>query len=416
MAALPVPSRAARGAEHDRPAEVREIPIGMRRAAAWSWRMLLVLAFATVVVYGLTKVATLLIPVLVALLVNSLMHPFASLIQNRLKVGRGLASGIALILLLVVVTGMFVFAGQQLVQQWPTIADKAVEGFDQALQWVTSTLHVGDNAVTEWTNKGIAEIKKNSGSIASGALAGVSTAGTVVTGILIALFTLFFLMKDGAQIWQWALRLMPRDARPATDRSFTRGWASLAGYMRTQVIVAAVDAVGIALGMVCVGLGGYAVPIWMIVFLMSFIPLVGAIVSGAVAILLALVLKGWVVALIMVGVVIAVQQIEGNVLQPFLMGKAVSLHPLAVFLGVAFGSMVAGIPGALFAIPVIAFANATILSLAGGGVEVDAALDDAAAVTDDEAADARSAASEPTDGVEGRTAPDRAADAHDPRG
>lgn len=199
--------------------------------------------------------------------------------------------------------------------------------------------------------------------------------GNVATGIVICLFTLFFLLSSGTAIWRWVVGLLPPDARIPTHEAFRRGWKALSAYVRTQILVAAVDAVGIALGMVVLGLGSYAVPIWLLVFLFSFIPLVGAIASGAIAVLLVLVLNNWVSALIMLGIVLAVQQIEGNVLQPFLMGKAVEMHPLAVFLGVAAGAMLAGIPGALFAIPLIAFVNATMLYVVGRDPSPELGLD-----------------------------------------
>src|SRR5699024_6945736 len=161
--------------------------------------------------------------------------------------------------------------------------------------------------------------------------------------------------------------------------AFRRGWKALSAYIRTQILVAGVDATGIAIGMIGLGLGSYAVPIWLLVFLFSFIPLVGAIVSGAIAVLLVLVLNSWVGALIMLAIVLAVQQLEGNVLQPFLMGKAVELHPLAVFLGVAAGAVVARFAGALFSIPLMAFVDATLLYVVGRDPSPDLGQDEAGA-------------------------------------
>ena len=214
-------------------------------------------------------------------------------------------------------------------------------------------------------DEGLEQLQQYSGQLVSGALSTAAVLGNVVTGIVICLFTLFFLLAGGAGIWRWVVGLLPPAARVPTHEAFRRGWKALSAYMRTQILVAAVDAFGIAIGMVALGLGSYAVPIWLLVFLFSFVPLVGAIASGAIAVLLVLVLNNWVGAVIMLAIVLVVQQVEGNVLQPFLMGKAVELHPLAVFLGVAGGAMVAGIPGALFAIPLLAFLNATLLYVVG---------------------------------------------------
>lgn len=347
------------------PQEVAEIPIGVRRAAAWSWRVLLVIALIVVIARALGALMTLVVPVFVAVLLAALMSPFVTWLTRRTPLGQGLAAAIALVGLILVVAGMLTLAGRSLFAQWGDIQSQAVAGFDQLTTFVTDTLQIGTPTINRALDELTAKLQENAGSIASGALTGVSTVGTAVTGIVICLFTLFFLLSGGSGVWRWVVGLLPPAARPSTHEAFRRGWKALSAYMRTQVLVAAVDATGIALGMVFLGLAGYAVPVWLLVFLFSFVPLVGAIVSGAVAVLIVLVLKGWVFALIMLGVVLLVQQIEGNVLQPLLMGKAVELHPLAVFLGVAAGSMVAGIPGALFAIPVIAFVNATMLYLSG---------------------------------------------------
>src|SRR5690606_10655687 len=194
--------------------------------------------------------------------------------------------------------------------------------------------------------EGLEQLQQYSGQLVSGAVTTAAALGNIGTGLVVALFTLFFMLSGGAGIWRWAVGLMPPAARVPTHEAFRRGWKALSAYIRTQILVAGVDATGIAIGMVALGLGSYAVPIWLLVFLFSFVPLVGAIVSGAIAVLLVLVLNSWVGAIIMLAIVLVVQQVEGNVLQPFLMGKAVELHPLAVFLGVAGGAMIAGIPGA----------------------------------------------------------------------
>lgn len=360
--------RRAHRAPNDEPAlprEVGEIPIGVRRAAAWSWRILLIIALIALVVRALSTVMTLVVPVLVAVLLTALLNPLVSFLTRRTFLGRTAAAGVALLALILVVAGMLTLAGRSLFTQFADIQQQAVAGFEKLTDFVTQKLQINTPTIDAAVEQVTAKVQENSGTIVSGALTGVSTIGTFVTGLVICLFTLFFLMAGGRGIWHWFVGLMPPAARPVTHQAFRRGWKALTAYMNTQVLVAAVDATGIALGMVFLGQAGYAVPVWLLVFLFSFVPLVGAIVSGAVAVLIVLVLEGWVAALIMLGVVLLVQQIEGNVLQPLLMGKAVELHPLAVFLGVALGSMVAGIPGALFAIPLIAFVNSTMLYIAG---------------------------------------------------
>lgn len=360
------------------PQEVAEIPIGVRRLAAWSWRLILIGFALALILWLVSKVTGLVIPVLIAVLLAAMLSPLVDLLTRYTFLGRTASSAIALLGLIVVVVGMFTLAGRQLIAQIGDIQDKAVGGFQKVADWATSTFQIDDTmthkAITELQSK----LQENADSLASGAVSTAAALGTIATGLVITLFTLFFLLAGGSGIWRWIVGLLPPAARVSTHEAFRRGWKALSAYVRTQILVAAIDATGIGIGMVALGLGSYAVPIWLLVFLFSFIPLVGAIASGAIAILLVLVLKSWVLAIVMLGIVLLVQQVESNLLQPLIMGKAVSLHPLAVFLGVALGAMVAGIAGALFAIPLVAFVNATMLYFTGRDPSPDLGVDTAA--------------------------------------
>ncbi|MDN6398972.1 MAG: AI-2E family transporter [Brachybacterium sp.] len=359
--------------------EVEEIPIGVRRAASWSWRLIVVVAASALILWGLLQITTIVIPVVIAILLAALLTPVVKVLTRYTFLGRGAASGVALLGLLLVISGMFTLAGRQLVAQFADIQEKAVTGFQDLLDWATSTFQIDDPMINSAIDEGLQQLEQYSGQLVSGAVSTAAVLGNLATGVVVALFTLFFLLSGGAGIWRWVVGLLPPAARVPTHEAFRRGWKALSAYMRTQILVAAVDAFGIAIGMIGLGLGSYAVPIWLLVFLFSFVPLVGAIASGAIAVLLVLVLNNWIGALIMLAIVLVVQQLESNILQPFLMGKAVELHPLAVFLGVAAGAMVAGIPGALFAIPLLAFVNATLLYVAGRDPSPDLGLDRASA-------------------------------------
>ncbi|MDN5900791.1 MAG: AI-2E family transporter, partial [Brachybacterium sp.] len=325
------------------------------------------------------QITTIVIPVVIAILLASLMTPVVKVLTRYTFLGRGAAAGIALLGLLLVISGMFTLAGRQLFAQFADIQEKAVTGFQGLVEWATSTFQIDTPMINSAIDEGVDQLQQYSGQLVSGAVSTAAVLGNVATGIVVALFTLFFLLSGGAGIWHWVVGLLPPAARVPTHEAFRRGWKALSAYMRTQILVAAVDAFGISIGMVALGLGSYAVPIWLLVFLFSFVPLVGAIVSGAIAVLLVLVLNNWVGAVIMLAIVLIVQQLESNVLQPFLMGKAVELHPLAVFLGVAGGVMIAGIAGALFAIPVLAFVNATLLYVVGRDPSPDLGHDRASA-------------------------------------
>lgn len=354
------------------------MPIGIRRAGAWAWRIIAVVIAAWLLWKVLAPITTIFIPVLIAVLLAAMLMPVVELLTRHTFLGRGAASAIALIGLLAVVAGMFVLAGRQLITTWPDIQERSVQGFLTIYEWAQTTFSIDAPMIDTAINEATARVQQNADELVSGALSTAAVFGNILTGVFISLFSLFFLLAGGPSIWRWGVGLLPAQARILTHESFRRGWKALSAYVRTQIIVAAVDAIGIALGMVGVGLGSYAVPIWLLVFLFSFIPLVGAIASGVVAVLLALVLKSWIAAAIMVGIVVLVQQIEGNVLQPILMGKAVEIHPLGVFLGVAVGASIGGIPGALFAIPLLAFVNATVLYMTARDPSPEMGLDHAA--------------------------------------
>jgi predicted PurR-regulated permease PerM len=183
-----------------------------------------------------------------------------------------------------------------------------------------------------------------------------------VAGALLTLFSLIFLLADGRRIWYWVLGFLPARAHAPIDWAGSAGWVAVGQYVRVQIFVAFVDAVGIGLGAALLGVP-LPIPIAILVFLGSFIPFLGAIVTGALAVFISLVYNGPINALAMLGVVILVQQIESHVLQPLVMGNAVKVHPLGVVLAVSTGALLAGIPGALFAVPLAAAGSAMVNAL-----------------------------------------------------
>jgi predicted PurR-regulated permease PerM len=203
-----------------------------------------------------------------------------------------------------------------------------------------------------------------------------TTIGHIIAGFFIVLFATFFFLADGHRIWAWVVRLFPGAARARADSSGRVAWLSLTQFVRATVIVALVDAIGIMVVAAILDVP-FVAAIGVLVFLGGFVPLVGATISGIVAVLVALVDQGPIVALIMLGGVIGVQQLEAHVLQPFLLGRMVSVHPLGVIVAIACGAYFAGIAGALVAVPLVAAVNAVVVYLSSspdepedGGVEV----------------------------------------------
>ena len=341
------------------------VPASVRAWAGWSWRALVILAALAVSLWLVAALKVIVVPVAVAILLTVLLSPVVVALQRYARLPRAAASGIALILLLGLVAGLLTLAGRSIVNGIAELWDQARDGVDQLTQWLsTGPLQLGTGDVDRYLGQLQDAVASSGQQIASGALSVGVTVGHVAAGTLIALFCTLFFLIDGRAIWAWLVGLLPRGSRERVHQAGRRGWVTLGAYTRTQILVAGVDAVGIGVGAAVLQLP-LAVPLAVLVFFGSFIPFVGAIVTGSIAVLVALVTQGWVSALIMLGVVLAVQQLEGHVLQPFLMGHAVSLHPVAVLLVVTSGSLVAGIIGALFAVPLAALLNTVVLYLHG---------------------------------------------------
>ena len=342
----------------------------VRIAAAWSWRVLLIIAGVGVIGWLLSHVTTVLIPVLLAALAAGLLSPAVRWLRSK-----GIPAALAAITvelgLILLVLGLLTLAGQQIIVGFAQLSSNMVAGFQQLMGMLEdSRLNISTDTINQWFSELGSTLQANSDAILSGAMTFGSTASNIVTGTVIALFVLLFFLMDGESIWLFLVKLFPRRARPAVNGAGRKGWISLAQYVRIQVFVAFVDAVGIGLGAFLLNVP-LALPIGVLVFLASFIPIVGAVLTGAVAVLVALVAVSPAIALAMLLVVLAVQQIESNILQPLVMGKAVSLHPVAVFLAVAAGSVLFGIIGALFAVPLMAILNTIIRYLAGRAWEHD---------------------------------------------
>lgn len=339
------------------------VPRGVDTAVAWSWR-LLVLA---VVGYGLWTLirylSPVVVPVAIAILITALAVPLVDLL-HRVGFPRGLAAAVVVVLGMVAVGGLLTLVGTQIGQQIEDLRVSVNEGLGQAQDW----LREGPLQLSQaQLDTGIVQLQeaiaRPDANVADQVASVGTTVGHVFAGFFITLFATIFLLYDGERIWCWTVRLFPRDARERVDGSGRVAWVSLTAFVRATIIVALVDAIGIAFSAWVLDVP-LVLAIGVLVFLGAFVPVVGAFLSGGVACLVALVDQGPITALIMFGAVVLVQQIESHLLQPFLMGRFVSLHPLAVILAIAIGVLVAGIVGALVAVPLTACGNAVVHYLA----------------------------------------------------
>lgn len=341
----------------------------LRLTAAWSWRILVILGLIAAVIVILTPIRTAVIATLLALLVAVLLTPFVAWLERKLKMGRTLAATIGFLLGILIIVGLFSLALKQLVVNMGPLVEQTLQGINELLNWIKQGPLGNANVeisefISDLQDDVLGFLKANSSLIATEALNLASSAVSMVAAGIVVFFALFFFLKDGRGMWIWFVRMLPEPARNPVNEAGIRGWVTLSSYVRTQVQVAAIDAVGIGLGAYFLGVP-LAIPITVLVFFFAFIPIVGAFASGAIAVFIALMNNGLSNALLMLLVVLLVQQIESNFLQPILMSHAVSLHPLAVVLVVTVGSMVAGVPGALFSVPLLAFVNSVTLYLHG---------------------------------------------------
>jgi predicted PurR-regulated permease PerM len=342
-----------------------QVPWGLDLAAAWGWRFLVIVAAGYVVFWAIGFFAVVVLPVVVALLITALVIPVVDGLQ-RVGLPRGLASILVVLGGIAFVGALLAFAGQQVANGANDLADQTVKGLDEIKHWLkTGPLHASDSQINDYISRTQKAITPSTeGGSILGRVTEVGTAlGHVLAAFFIVLFSTYFFLADGERIWAWVVRLAPRAGRRHVDSSGRVAWISLTQFVRATVIVAATDAIGIMIVAAVLGVP-FVLAIGVLVFLGAFIPMVGATVAGTVAVLVALVDQGPITALFMLGGVILVQQIEGHVLQPFLMGRWVSVHPLGVIIAIGCGVLVAGIPGALVAVPLAAAVNAVVQHLA----------------------------------------------------
>jgi predicted PurR-regulated permease PerM len=344
-----------------------QVPWALDLAAAWAWR-LIVIGIATYVLFrGIEYFAELTIPLLVAVLITALGAPFVAAME-RVGIPRKGGAGIVVLGGLLLVAGMLALAGQQVAGGANDLAASVSSGLGDLKDWLkTGPLHLSDHQIGDYIQKAqdrLAEQAK-SGKVLSQATHVGSALGHVLAGLFLVLFSSYFFLADGDRIWAWIVRLAPRAARSRVDSSGRVAWISLTQFVRATVIVAVTDAAGVMIAASVLRVQ-FVLAIGVLVFLGAFVPIVGAFVAGTVAVLVAFVDHGIVIALIMLACVVAVQQIESHVLQPFLMGRFVAIHPLGIIIAIAAGILLAGIPGALVAVPFAAAANAVVQHLAGG--------------------------------------------------
>lgn len=335
----------------------------VRKTAAWAWRLLVILAAVVALLWVVERLKVIVVPVALAVILAALLLPAVDWLDRR-GVPRGGAVALVLLSGLAVFGAILTFVVTQFVSGLPSLTEQVTRSIDNTTSWlIDGPLHLRPEQIDKAGDTAATALRDNQEKLTSGALSTAVTLTEIVTGALLMLFALIFLLYGGRNIYGYLTLIVPANSRARVRAAGRAGFGSLIGFVRATFLVALVDAVGIGTGLAVMGIP-LALPLASLVFLGAFIPLVGAVISGFLAVIVALLAKGLIYAMFTLGLIVAVQQLEAHVLQPLLMGRAVSIHPLAIVLALATGGVLGGIVGALLSVPVLAVLNSAIRVLA----------------------------------------------------
>lgn len=360
------------GARDDAARDDEAVDPIVRKAAAWAWRLLIIFAAIVALLWLAERLKVIVVPVALAVILTALMLPAVDWLDRR---GAPRGGAVALVLLtgFALFGGIMTFVVSQFVSGLPSLTEQVTRSIDNATAWlIEGPAHLSREQIDKAGDAAVKALRDNQEKLTSGALSTAATLTEIITGAFLVLFTLIFLLYGGRNIYAYLTQIVPARTRQRVRDAGRAGFRSLIGYVRATFLVALVDAIGIGTGLAIMGVP-LALPLASLVFLGAFIPLVGAFVSGFLAVVVALLAKGPIYALITIGLIVAVQQLEAHVLQPLLMGRAVSIHPLAIVLAIATGGVLAGIVGALLSVPVLAFLNNAIRVLVAPNPDVEEA-------------------------------------------
>jgi predicted PurR-regulated permease PerM len=317
---------------------------------------LVILTALVALLWVIKRLEIIVVPLLVALMLSALLVQVVDWLDRR-GAPRGGAVALVLFGAFAILGGILAFVISQFVIGLPDLVNQVTRSIDSTRNWlIQGPLHLSRQQIENAGNAAIQALQNNQAKLTSGALSTAATVTEILTAALLTLFTLIFFLYGGRNIWAYVTKIFPADVRERVRAAGSAGYGSLVGYVRATSLVALVDAAGVGTGLAIMSVP-LALPLASLVFLGAFIPLVGAVLSGFLAVVVALIAKGWVYGLITLGVIIGVNQLEAHILQPLVMGRAVSIHPLAVVVAISTGGVLAGVVGALLAVPTVAFFN-----------------------------------------------------------
>src|SRR5215212_2809078 len=329
----------------------RALPGWYVTAAAASWRFLAIAGAVVAVMYSLVYLRVIVLPIIVALLASTLLLPIVRWLKRR-RVPDALAAALAMLAAVLALAAVLTAIAPSLGSQFGDLRTRSEDGVRQVTDELAKPpFNLSEREIRDRVDTGLKRLRENSGPLARGLSSGAVLLGELLTGLIVAVLLCFFMLKDGEQMWAWLLRLVREGSRDDAEEVGTRVYTALAGYVRGIAMVGFVDAILIAIGLLIIGVP-LIVPPAVITFFAAFVPLIGAFVAGLLAVLVALVSGGVVDALLVLGVIVLVQQVEGHLLYPLLMSRAVHLHPAVIVVSLAAGGILAGIVGVFLAVPV----------------------------------------------------------------
>ena len=328
------------------------VPQPLRLAAAIAWRVLVVAAAVVVVAFIVAKLRIIAIPFFVGLLVATQLVPVVDGMERRGAPRWAAALG-ALVLALAVLAGLAAALVGTVIADFDRLDVNFEGGLEEIGDFLVEKLDVPREDVDQGIDDLLSNLRDNSSTVLGGVFSGASLALELAAGTILTVMVLFFALKDGRSMWEWTLRLAPESRREDARAIGQQTWAILRAYFRGTATVALIDAVFIGIALLLIGVP-LVVPLAVLTFFAAFIPIVGAVAAGIVAVLVALVSEGVTDAVLVGLAVLAVQQIEGNVVAPVLVGRQLSLHPMVVILSVAAGGIIWGVLGAAIAVPLVA--------------------------------------------------------------
>ena len=342
-----IPDRRENTAEHNR------VPGWLQTGAAWSWRLLLLAAALYLIARVIGVLYIVVVPCTAALLLTALLQPLTARLRRAGLPGLAATWGTLLIAALVL-GGIVLLVTNRVSADYPTLVDETRHTTMQVESWLSGPpFHIKSSNVQNALNNIPGYLSKHKAFVEGTVVTGGKIAAEFFGGLVLMLFVMFFLIKDGERIWAWLIGALRTDTAERVNRAGQAAWLAVVYYMRGTVAVAAIHAVVIGVTLFIMGVP-LVIPLAVLVFLAAFVPLVGLLVAGTLAILVTLAAKGWVAAVILLGVLIIEDQLEGHLLQPQVVGRVIRLHPLAIILSLAVGSVLAGIAGAVVAVPIVA--------------------------------------------------------------